>query len=170
MKKHIYLAQPCPQQLDNLEKTGIKDQKHCTSCQLNVMDFTSWTNDEIVSYLKEHRTQRTCGFVQPERLQRLSYFKRIKLNWQSAILDFKGFKKYVALVLIILSLGLSSCVRKKKHCIGGKMMMKEPSSQSNKLGIIVLLLGLCLFASCVCSHPKKVVTNEPTIGMEIERK
>lgn len=129
MKKQIYFAQPCPQQLENLEKTNVPDQRHCASCQLNVIDFTAWTNEEILTYLKENSRQRTCGYVQTERLQRLSYFKRINLNWQSISLELNGLKKYVALALIILSLGLSSCIR-KKHCVAGRISIKEPIKES----------------------------------------
>lgn len=53
------IASPCHQDWNSM-KIGI-NQRHCTACKKDVIDFTQKTKEEIIAYLITHAQESTCA-------------------------------------------------------------------------------------------------------------
>lgn len=68
MKKNIQIAvpKPCHEKWDSFTKTS--NGGFCDSCQKEVIDFTSWSDDRIKLYFKNLKG-KACGRFREEQLQ-----------------------------------------------------------------------------------------------------
>ncbi len=57
---------PCPEDWEKM-KIGLTS-RFCESCSKYVMDFTKMSRQEILEYLLENQSQRTCGRILPSQL------------------------------------------------------------------------------------------------------
>src|SRR5688572_13588586 len=67
MKKNIQLSipKPCHEKWSSFEPT--RQGGFCSSCQKEVIDFTSWSEDRLKAHFKNSRTN-TCGQFKPQQL------------------------------------------------------------------------------------------------------
>ena len=72
MKKNIHIAvpNPCHEKWSSFTKTS--NGGFCTSCQKEVIDFTSWGDERIKRYFK-NATGSTCGRFQSQQLKVYTY-------------------------------------------------------------------------------------------------
>ncbi|OWK71101.1 hypothetical protein [Pedobacter sp. AJM] len=77
----VTIAEPCTQHWDEMEKeSGFA---FCTACSKNVIDFTNYTNAEIISVLTQASTS-ICGRLTVTQLNQLNYYLLVKpanRNW-----------------------------------------------------------------------------------------
>ncbi|SNR29383.1 CarboxypepD_reg-like domain-containing protein [Maribacter sedimenticola] len=72
----IGLSTPCNEKFTNFSSTEIGG--FCTSCQKEVIDFTQFTDKELVRYLST-ATSKTCGRFKPSQLRTYKY-KTLPMN------------------------------------------------------------------------------------------
>src|SRR5687767_3696305 len=72
MKKNIKIAvsKPCHEKWASFKKTT--NGGFCSSCQKEVIDFTSWSDERIKSYFK-NLPASTCGRFRPQQLKVYEY-------------------------------------------------------------------------------------------------
>ena len=87
MKKNIRIAvpNPCHEKWSSFTKTS--GGGFCSSCQKEVIDFTSWSDERIKSYFK-NLPGHTCGRFRSQQLKAYSDNdgSRTELNWISVAL------------------------------------------------------------------------------------
>lgn len=66
----ISIAEPCSQNWDQMEKR--EGHNYCEACSKCVIDFSTYTNAEIIKALSES-TSEVCGRLSQEQLNQLSY-------------------------------------------------------------------------------------------------
>jgi TonB-dependent SusC/RagA subfamily outer membrane receptor len=60
MSKYLlHINKPCTQSWD--EMTATKNGKFCSNCQKEVIDFTTFTEAEIINYFKKAKDNEVCG-------------------------------------------------------------------------------------------------------------
>ena len=77
----VTIAEPCTQNWDKMEKGS--DFGFCTACSKNVIDFTNYTNAEIISVLTQTSTS-ICGRLTVTQLNQLNHYLLVKpanRNW-----------------------------------------------------------------------------------------
>jgi hypothetical protein len=95
MKKNsisIRIEQPCREDWDQMTPTATG--KFCAACEKNVTDFTSMTDNEILSFLENH-TGKLCGQLRGSQLNRVIVQTKLqgrnyRLNAFFAALLFAG--------------------------------------------------------------------------------
>jgi hypothetical protein len=77
MKKPIKILKPCPVNDQELPKVSA-DQKYCSSCNKNIYDFTSKTEQEVTHILQTKKN--VCGefnFAQPLNYKETLYHRKL---------------------------------------------------------------------------------------------
>jgi hypothetical protein len=92
MPSRVFIPKPCPASAQVLSPTEAG--WHCARCQTEVIDFTRFSEVEILAYLASRQGQRVCAAMQaplvPQPYKRLSNVRRLLLavaaflGWQSA--------------------------------------------------------------------------------------
>lgn len=96
--KNTNLGQICSQKLEDLNV--INQQYFCSSCQQNVIDFTVFSDLELIKYIKE--TPKHCGYYNIEQIAKPINF------------SFKPFKPFVLLSFFSLFTSLKSFTNNQK--------------------------------------------------------
>ena|GEM_PF-553073 len=63
----VSIANPCSEKWDSFEKRG--NTGFCLSCQKDVVDFTKYSDEEIIGYFKKHAFNKTCGRFKSSQLK-----------------------------------------------------------------------------------------------------
>jgi hypothetical protein len=92
MPSRVFIPKPCSASAQALSPTEAG--WHCARCQTEVIDFTRFSEVEILAYLANRQGQRVCAAMQaplvPQPYKRLSNVRRLLLavaaflGWQSA--------------------------------------------------------------------------------------
>jgi hypothetical protein len=84
----ITVPKPCHEKWNSFTKTS--DGGFCSSCQKEVVDFTSWSDERIKSYFKNLKGNG-CGRFRPDQLKVYAYEgpSRRRISWISFV--FAGF-------------------------------------------------------------------------------
>lgn len=84
----LHIPKPCSENWNAMTEAG-NDQRHCASCDRVLTDFTSMSDDELVSFFR-HRQGRLCGRFSKAQLDRtltlLPEEKRTQHWWKAAAL------------------------------------------------------------------------------------
>jgi hypothetical protein len=84
MEEHLQISipTPCPEKWSSFEKT--RHGGFCSSCQKEVIDFTSWSDAQLILYFK-NPPARTCGRLREGQLKIYSYedIRRKRPRWLS---------------------------------------------------------------------------------------
>jgi hypothetical protein len=68
MSDDLKIPSPCD---ENWDKMPSKDNgRYCGSCERVVIDFSSYTRDEIIEYLNSRNGEKTCGTVRTSALSK----------------------------------------------------------------------------------------------------
>lgn len=73
-KLRISIDKPCSEKWDSFEKN--EDGGFCLSCQKTVVDFTQYSDEELISYFKKHAFSKTCGKMKRSQLKTYTLPKR----------------------------------------------------------------------------------------------
>lgn len=77
---------PCQENWDEMQ-SGVNG-KFCGSCSKSVIDFTSFSKEEIITYLAEHRNNTLCGRFKREHVLIGCVLPAVLINSQSRISKF----------------------------------------------------------------------------------
>jgi hypothetical protein len=95
----ITIPQPCSQNWEEMEKQDRK--RFCKSCQKSVIDFSGYSNTEIIRMLSTS-TNSICGRLTNRQLEQLNYHLMVlpaQRNWM----------KYLGVLAIGTSIFMQSC-------------------------------------------------------------
>lgn len=108
------IPQPCHEDWNAM--TEKEKGRHCDVCSKVVVDFTKMSDDEMIDYLQQHSTQKTCGHFRNDQLYQT---EKLQINL-SAIPTNLSFRKYFAIALFIAftSFGLVSCKSNSGRTVG----------------------------------------------------
>ena len=45
----------------DLDKIQDSKNRHCSECQIDIIDFTQMSNDEIIAYLSKRKAEKVCA-------------------------------------------------------------------------------------------------------------
>lgn len=87
----LVIDDPCPMLWSKMD--AVPGGRHCGSCNKVVVDFTQYTQEEIIDYFKKHG-QNVCGQYRPDQLAgHQPHSWRYRLAFASLLtLSFFGFK------------------------------------------------------------------------------
>ncbi len=69
----ISIPEPCPESWDKMHQT--QKGKFCDLCTKEVIDFTKWTDSEIIQYFEKAQTSKTsttCGRLSTQQVERIN--------------------------------------------------------------------------------------------------
>ena len=85
----LTIPEPCHENWQQM-RTVDEYRRHCASCATVVTDFSSMSDEEIVSYLQQRAGQKTCGRLLVSQLNRPLPFvpqqKKKAVWWKAAVL------------------------------------------------------------------------------------
>lgn len=99
----------------------------CGSCQKNVIDFTTLSDEEVLNYLKNNLHKQTCGRIEIKQLHRINLLIDNNILYS----NISTWKKYLALILICFGTMIMGCNNKRDSQIQGKMKL-EPIEMAKK--------------------------------------
>lgn len=67
-KISIKIQSPCHENWDQMN--DIEKGKHCLACKKNVMDFSTMSDAEIITYIEKNKEQEMCGRFNNSQLER----------------------------------------------------------------------------------------------------
>lgn len=65
--KKIELSFSCDQKWDDMENLGLGN-KHCNLCNKTIVDFESMSDDEVIHYIQNFSSSKTCGKITSNKL------------------------------------------------------------------------------------------------------
>lgn len=96
----IHVKEPCHENWD--EMLEVQSGKHCLACSKTVMDFTNFTDDQLLNYFKNSKNKNTCGRFADQQLNKeLIPLPQRRHQWASKFfagttLIFTGFFNHVS--------------------------------------------------------------------------
>jgi CarboxypepD_reg-like domain/Secretion system C-terminal sorting domain len=124
----LNVPEPCHQ---NWQQMTPQDQgRFCNACAKVVVDFTTMTDKEVLSYFSK-ATGKTCGRLDQDQLNReIKYSQPPKKSWKKYWLS-------MAAALILFSSRLTAQTKSPKATTAA-----TPPSCSNKKGEVIATMGL----------------------------
>jgi hypothetical protein len=80
------IPKPCHEKWESFNPTTLGG--FCSGCQKEVIDFTSWDDDQIKNYFKDHSTS-TCGRFRADQLKAY-HFKKIQPSFIQKFIPFSA--------------------------------------------------------------------------------
>jgi hypothetical protein len=102
----------------DLDKIQNSKNRHCSECQIDIIDFTQMTDDEIIEYLAKHKEEKVCArMYAPNNNSRYSKAQTIILSWHEHIKSNVRNRHFKTVVLGVLGFMLftSACIGKPSH-------------------------------------------------------
>ncbi|QCR21956.1 carboxypeptidase-like regulatory domain-containing protein [Pontibacter sp. SGAir0037] len=91
-KIQIAIAKPCKENWQQMQPT--QQDRYCAACEKVVVDFTSFTEKQLLDYFKHYEGQ-TCGRLRTDQL------RLYKLNSPSSFIKFSGVKAALAAAIAL---------------------------------------------------------------------
>jgi hypothetical protein len=102
----IRINEPCHENWQGMADTDVG--KFCNSCKKDVVDFTNFSNNEIINYLKQNGITSGCGKFLNTQIEQI----RIVIDEDILVYKLSYWKKFIVALLI---------------CFGGKCLNAEIS-------------------------------------------
>lgn len=90
----IVLTNPCSENWNSMQVDAIG--RFCQSCQKSVIDFSSKSDDEIKTFLKDKQGKKLCGRFYIHQVERI----RIEIDLNILISDIPFWQKFLVVVLV----------------------------------------------------------------------
>lgn len=105
MKKRISIQKPCHMSWKNLDTIHNSKNRHCNECSVDIVDFTQMSNDEIIKYLSERKTEKVCArMYSVDKNSKYSKVQEIILSWHEHIKSNVNNRHFKTAILAILGL------------------------------------------------------------------
>lgn len=79
----LVIPAPCSANYSTMQE--VPEGKHCTICSQSVTDFTGWTKEEILVYLRARSNERICGRFENRHLEKRGFSYQFKLALVTAL-------------------------------------------------------------------------------------
>lgn len=109
--KNVTIPKPCPFLWDEMTLLANHQERHCNACNKTVVDFTTMTTNEIISYLETNHSKSVCGRVNTIDLTTNTWTQKVSLrlfNYLSSSTNPTRFRK-LGLFVTGLLVTLSGC-------------------------------------------------------------
>lgn len=107
MNKRISIQKPCHMSWKNLDAIQNSKNRHCNECSIDIIDFTQMSNDEVIKYLSERKTEKVCAKMYlVDENSRYSKVQEIILSWHEYIKSKINNQRFKTAILAILGLML----------------------------------------------------------------
>lgn len=90
----ITIVNPCSENWDSMQLDTVG--RFCQSCQKSVIDFSSKSDDEIKSFLKDKHGEKLCGRFYIHQVARI----RIEIDQTILISNIPFWQKFLAVLLV----------------------------------------------------------------------
>lgn len=90
----IVLTNPCSESWDSMQVDAIG--RFCQSCQKSVIDFSSKSDDEIKTFLKEKEGEKLCGRFYIHQVERI----RIEVDPNLLVSNIPFWQKFLVVFLV----------------------------------------------------------------------
>jgi hypothetical protein len=125
----LHIPKPCNEDWNKMTQT--LQGAFCGSCQKEVIDFTTMTDDEVLHFLQKNTGKNLCGRATKTQLTRL----KIEINENVLYTNISTWKKYLAILLICFGSMFLSCNNKQNDNTSAKII--EGKIKIGKTNIIV---------------------------------
>jgi hypothetical protein len=102
-KPFINIPEPCKENWNGMQAN--EEGRYCMLCEKTVTDFTSYTNEEIIAYMRQHSGSKICGRVKAEQVKNTEQPKR---------LSSFSIQKIAAALMVYLGFTSTSCKTPEK--------------------------------------------------------
>lgn len=93
-RARIILTNPCSENWNAMQVDNVG--RFCDSCQKSVIDFTSKSDEEIKTFLKDKRGEQLCGRFYVNQVERI----RIEIDQNILISNIPFWQKFLVIVLV----------------------------------------------------------------------
>lgn len=90
----IVLTNPCSENWNSMQVDTVG--RFCQSCQKSVIDFTSKSDHEIKTFLKDKQGEQLCGRFHVHQVERI----RIEIDQNILVSNIPFWQKFLAIVLV----------------------------------------------------------------------
>lgn len=90
----ITITNPCSENWNSMQVDAVG--RFCQSCQKSVIDFTSKSDQEIKTFLKEKQGEHVCGRFHVHQVERI----RIEIDRNILVSDIPFWQKFLVVVLV----------------------------------------------------------------------
>ena len=130
--KKVILPKPCSENWN--EMTPTEKGAYCQKCQLEVMDFTQKSNDQIREILIANQGKRTCGHISKTQLDSINIDYSF---WEKpTILSIRSRLLYACVMVFGMTLFTGCEFMDEPHDVGeiemvdGGMMIEDDTTSS----------------------------------------
>lgn len=112
MNKHkIRIPEPCHMTWSEMDKIENSTSRHCKECSVDLVDFTTMTDDEMIAYLSTRKEEKVCvRMYAADALSDASRIQKTLLNWHKKIKSSHINRHLKAVMLVIFgSVLLTAC-------------------------------------------------------------
>lgn len=129
----VTIPNPCHENWNGM--TAAEQGRFCGKCCKTVIDFSSKTNDEILSILKSKQSERVCGHFNTEQVN-LPQTVTISLLQNGRQISFRNI--FLLSLFIVFGTTLFSCRDANNRTIGKIELVNKPDEEKRvTLGMIV---------------------------------
>lgn len=105
MQYSIEIPKPCHESWEDM--TPEDQGRHCAQCRKTVVDFSGWSNEDILQYMQQRQGQRVCGRFRAEQVNVPIDAEQFVASVAVARLPL--YKKIAAILLLAFGMIQMSC-------------------------------------------------------------
>ena len=102
----VSIPNPCHMKWADMEKTDNPQKRHCSSCAIDLIDFSEMSNEEIIAYLANHKNEKVCAHMKTPDFDELKGYQKKIVNAKLKVERNVGNKFFASILLGTLSLVL----------------------------------------------------------------
>src|ERR1051325_10101931 len=88
MREKVSIQKPCAAVLESMER--VPGGVFCTSCNLVVRDFTSYSDEELIAWMSTNKGKKSCGIFRNEQAK-IPFFQKLTLPFRYAAVSIVAF-------------------------------------------------------------------------------
>jgi hypothetical protein len=111
IKQKVRISEPCHMTWREMDKIENSTSRHCKECSIDLVDFTSMSDEEMISYLSARKTEKVCvKMYAADALSDASKVQVILLDWYRKTNSSLINRHLKAVILVIIgSVLLTAC-------------------------------------------------------------
>ena len=102
----LQIPEPCYENWDTMQPTGCG--RHCAACEKTVVDFTTFSDELLLAWLKRNAGQAICGRLQPSQINRPLVTPKRPTHWN-------WYAKIAATLLAVQASAVTAFAQKAKR-------------------------------------------------------
>lgn len=123
-KNKIRIPEPCHMTWKEMDKIENSTSRHCKECSVDLVDFTTMSDDEMIAYLSTRKTEKVCvRMYAADALSESSRIQQTLLTWHKKIKSSHLNRHFKAVILVVLGSVLLTA------CGGGDDIVGEPARE-----------------------------------------